>query len=100
MPFGPRPVPQVPEHSLDFDRVYRELIHPAGEAAGWIVRRIDELPEPGSISDQYLREIYAADLLLADISIPNENVYSPNRRSRRRSTADRAYSGNRLRAGG
>lgn len=73
MPFGPGRVPHIP--ALDFDAVYHELIRPAGKSAGWQVRRIDELAEPGPITDQYLREIYSADLLLADISIPNGNVY-------------------------
>jgi tetratricopeptide (TPR) repeat protein len=75
MPFGIRPAPQAPESKLDFDEVYNRLIRPAAEKAGWSALRIDELPEAGHITDQYLREILAADLVLADISLPNANVF-------------------------
>ena len=75
MPFGRKPVPHVREKELDFDRVYFELVRPAAEQGGWRVLRIDEVAEPGPISDQYLREIYGADLVLGDISVPNGNVF-------------------------
>ena len=76
MPFGARQA--ATEHrrpEIDFDEVYRRLIRAGGEGAGWQVIRIDELPEPGQISDHYLRLLFAADLVLADISVPNANVY-------------------------
>jgi 3',5'-cyclic AMP phosphodiesterase CpdA len=75
MPFGRKVVPHVRANELDFDRVYLELIRPAGEQKGWRVLRIDEVAEPGPIAEQYLREIYGADLVLGDISEPNGNVY-------------------------
>lgn len=75
MPFGRRSVPHVGNSALDFDRVYSDLIRPAAVTAGWDVLRIDEVTLPGNINDQYLREIYLADLVLADISVPNGNVY-------------------------
>jgi hypothetical protein len=68
MPFGSRQLDRdVSGH--DFDRVYRDLIVPAAQSAGWEVLRIDELPAAGSINDQYLRELYSADLVLADIGM-------------------------------
>lgn len=76
MPFGKRPA--TPDHgsgTIDFDYVYQKLIKPAGESAGWDVFRIDETTESGIITHQYLKEILESDLVLADISIPNENVY-------------------------
>jgi 3',5'-cyclic AMP phosphodiesterase CpdA/cytochrome c-type biogenesis protein CcmH/NrfG len=75
MPFGQRVVSFAASSTLDFDRVYRDLIRPAAVQAGWDVLRIDEVTLPGNIGDQYLREIYLADLVLADISVPNGNVY-------------------------
>jgi 3',5'-cyclic AMP phosphodiesterase CpdA/tetratricopeptide (TPR) repeat protein len=75
MPFGQRSVPHLGNSTLDFNRVYSDLIRPAALNAGWDVLRIDELATPGNIGDQYLREIYLADLVLADISVPNGNVY-------------------------
>ncbi|HVG33164.1 MAG TPA: metallophosphoesterase [Pyrinomonadaceae bacterium] len=76
MPFGIRPA--MPDHSIetiDFDHIYQNLIRLAGEAAGWDVFRIDETNESGIITHQYLTEILEADVVLADISIPNENVF-------------------------
>lgn len=68
MPFGVKA-------EIDFDLVYSELIRPAGNAAGWAVLRIDDIAVPGAISDQYLREIFDADMVVADVSISNANVF-------------------------
>lgn len=77
MPFGNRKVEQSTTTLayLDFDRVYRELIAPAGKNSGYEVLRIDEIGIPGRISDQYLKELYTADVVLGDISAPNANVF-------------------------
>ena len=75
MPFGLRDAEHVPSGRLDFDDFYRGAIRPAALAAGWNVSRIDELVAPGTISNQYLERILSADLVLADISVPNGNVY-------------------------
>lgn len=75
MPFGVRDAEHVSSGSLDFDGVYQSAIRPAALAAGWAVSRIDELVAPGTISNQYLERILAADLVLADVSVPNGNVY-------------------------
>src|SRR5579864_3972520 len=76
MPFGVRiVVDSSGSQTVDFDLTYSSLIKAAGEAAGWNVLRIDEIAEPGVITDQYLREILEADLVLADISAQNANVF-------------------------
>ncbi|MEY2468266.1 MAG: hypothetical protein QOF21_964, partial [Actinomycetota bacterium] len=75
MPFGVRDAEHVPNGRLDFDAVYQRAIRPAALAAGWRVSRVDELVAPGTIAAQYLERILAADLVLADISVPNGNVY-------------------------
>ncbi|MGB8191922.1 MAG: hypothetical protein WCF67_08390, partial [Chitinophagaceae bacterium] len=74
MPFGNKTLTETSDN-IDFDVVYNELIQKAGIEVGWTVVRIDEMTVPGYISDQYLREIMVADLVLADISIPNPNVF-------------------------
>jgi len=61
--------------SIDFDYIYYNLIRPAGDIAGWSVFRIDELTKSGIITNQYLKEILESDLVLADISTPNANVF-------------------------
>jgi 3',5'-cyclic AMP phosphodiesterase CpdA/Tfp pilus assembly protein PilF len=76
MPFGERQA--APQHGvtkLNFEHIYPTLIRGAGEDALWEVLRIDEVHAPGNITDQYLSELFAADLVVADISIPNGNVY-------------------------
>jgi len=76
MPFGVRTVERNGVRSeLDFDRVYQNLIKPAGIHSGYEVLRIDEVHSPGRISDQYFMELYTADVVLGDISAPNANVF-------------------------
>jgi len=76
MPFGVRKPDRLHDaESIDFDFVYNNLIRPAAKAARFKAVRIDELVEPGSITNQYLKELLEADLVLADISVPNANVY-------------------------
>ncbi len=72
MPFG---VKRHDGAEFDFDAVYRTVIRPTAERGGWDVLRIDEVSIPGTISDQYLKELLNAELVLADISIPNANVF-------------------------
>jgi hypothetical protein len=76
MPFGKRPVEVSGKViNIDFDYVYNNIINPAGTDAGWTVFRIDEITKSGIISDQYLKEILESDLVLADVSSPNSNVF-------------------------
>jgi len=76
MPFGVRTSVQGNStSSIDFDAVYSHLIRPSALDAGWEVTRIDEVVQPGPIADAYLKEIYFADLVLADVSIANANVF-------------------------
>lgn len=73
MPFGRKPGPDGAE--VDFNRVYRELIAPAIEAAGLKPFRADEEPAGGSILADMFQELLIADLVVADLSIPNPNVW-------------------------
>lgn len=73
MPFGLKPGPDGTE--IDFNRVYRELIAPAIEAAGLSAFRADQEQAGGSILADMFQELLIADLVVADLTIPNPNVW-------------------------
>lgn len=77
MPFGKRSFRGLygAHLAIDFDLVYRDLIRAAGLDAGWNVTRIDELSSPGIISEQYLRRLFDAPIVIADVTMPNGNVF-------------------------
>jgi predicted MPP superfamily phosphohydrolase len=72
MPFGKHGLRDIEQ---DFDLVYQDLVRPAADQAGWSAHRIDEVTATGNVPNQYLRELLQADLVLADISAPNGNVF-------------------------
>jgi tetratricopeptide (TPR) repeat protein len=72
MPFGQK---LVDGRIVDYEAIYQQIFKPAGEMAGYEVARIDDILESGSIPEQYLRELYRADVVLADVSAPNSNVF-------------------------
>jgi tetratricopeptide (TPR) repeat protein len=73
MPFGTKPGPDnVP---VDFNRVYQELIVPALEAAGLEVFRADQEQRAGDILADMFQELLVADLVVADLTIDNPNVW-------------------------
>jgi tetratricopeptide (TPR) repeat protein len=73
MPFGRKPGPDGAD--VDFNRVYRELIAPAIELAGLSAFRADQEQAGGSILADMFQELLIADLVVADLSIPNPNVW-------------------------
>ncbi len=73
MPFGVRSLADGTEH--DFDAFYSRVLRPTAEAEGFRILRIDEIVEAGTITTQAFKQIYAADIVLADVSAPNSNVY-------------------------
>ncbi|HEX2242520.1 MAG TPA: TRAFs-binding domain-containing protein, partial [Gammaproteobacteria bacterium] len=68
MPFGIK-------EDIDFNAVFRELIRPALEHAGFIVFRADEEMRAGNIRTDMFQELLLADLVVADLSIDNPNVW-------------------------
>ena len=68
MPYGTK-------EEIDFNRVYGELIKPALEAAGFEVFRADEEMRAGDIRTDMFQELLMADLVVADLSIDNPNVW-------------------------
>ncbi|MBC7779266.1 MAG: tetratricopeptide repeat protein [Proteobacteria bacterium] len=73
MPFGIKPGHDgIP---IDFNRVFSELIRPALEQAGCVVFRADEETRAGDIRTDMFQELLVADLVLADLTLDNPNVW-------------------------
>lgn len=77
MPFGTKDVPngsgKAPSR-VNFDRLWEAGIRPAIEALGYEPVRADQ--DIGAlIIHEMLERLYFADLVIADMSIPNGNVY-------------------------
>ncbi|HEY9652924.1 MAG TPA: tetratricopeptide repeat-containing protein [Coleofasciculaceae cyanobacterium] len=73
MPFGRK---QGPDGRLiDFNAIYQDLIKPALEEAGFEPFRADEEAVSGDILTDMFQELLLADLVLADLSIDNANVF-------------------------
>jgi tetratricopeptide (TPR) repeat protein len=88
MPFGQKEVPrkvradqstdpqlQTDPLMVDFDAVYQLLFRPALDSAGLQPFRADDEQAAGSILKDMFAELVTADLVLADISILNANVF-------------------------
>ena len=73
MPFGVKKDSQGAE--IDFNRVYAELIKPALEAVGLEVFRADEEERAGDIRTDMFQELLIADLVVADLTLDNPNVW-------------------------
>lgn len=73
MPFGLKKDNQGNE--IDFHRIYVELIKPALEAAGLDVFRADEEERAGDIHTDMFQELLIADLVVADLTLENPNVW-------------------------
>jgi len=73
MPFGGKPGPGGA--TIDFNRVLDELIRPALEAAGCEVFRADEEMRAGDIRVDMFQELLVADLVVADLTLANANVW-------------------------
>ena len=68
MPFGVK-------EGIDFNAVYKDFIKPALETAGFAVFRADEEMRAGDIRTDMFQELLLADLVVADLSIDNPNVW-------------------------
>jgi tetratricopeptide (TPR) repeat protein len=84
MPFGERTAvgfdpqevaPGYKRKKIDFDLVYKELFEPALLQAGFEVARADSEVAAGDIRTDMFFELVTADLVVADISILNANVF-------------------------
>ena len=73
MPFGTKP--GADGAPIDFNRVFAELLKPALQDAGCSVFRADEEQRAGDIRSDMFQELLAADLVLADLTLDNPNVW-------------------------
>jgi len=60
---------------IDFNRIYRDLIVPALQKADCEPFRADSQISAGDIRTDMFFELVTADVVVADLSIPNPNVY-------------------------
>ena len=58
-----------------FDRVYHQAIKPAVEQCGYDCSRADKNIGPSNVPAEIIREIVAADLVIADVSEASPNVF-------------------------
>jgi len=67
-PFGSK-------NGIDFDKVERDLVRPAMEAAGLSGGSTGEFLQQGNIRTDMFEQLLIADVVIADISIHNANVF-------------------------
>jgi len=73
MPFGTKP--GADGQPIDFNRIHSELLKPALEAAGFEVFRADDELRAGDIRADMFQELLVADLVVADLTLDNPNVW-------------------------
>ena len=73
MPFGRKQGPDG--RWIDFNAIFQDLIKPALEEAGFEPFRADEESVSGDILTDMFQELLLADLVIADLSIDNANVF-------------------------
>src|SRR6201991_3329546 len=62
-------------NEIDFDKVANELISPALAAVGAVGRETLDIVQSGNIRIDMFRRLLTADLVVADLSIHNANVF-------------------------
>src|SRR5262249_15695610 len=60
--------------SIDFDAVWKGILQPA-VPPGFETKRADELRQPGLIDLMYNEWLFSAEIVLADLTFVNPNVY-------------------------
>lgn len=76
MPFGAhRYVQGEAIASIDFDTIYREIIAKAIGDTGNSSVRADEIVGAGDVTTQLMDKIVSSPVMIADLSMPNGNVY-------------------------
>src|ERR1041385_355095 len=55
--------------------VYQSIILPAASKAGYDVKRSDIANEPGNITHDIIRDLSEADIVIADLTAANANVF-------------------------
>jgi len=73
MPFGKKK--GANDQPFDFNAIYRRLIKPALEEAGFEPFRADEETSSGDILTDMFQELLLADMVICDLSIDNANAF-------------------------
>lgn len=73
MPFGKKK--GINDQPFDFNAIYKQLIKPAIEAAGFEPFRADEETSSGDILTDMFQELLLADMVVCDLSIDNANAF-------------------------
>lgn len=60
---------------LDLNQSYRLLIKPVVEKKGYLCQRADEIKHSGIIDEIMYRQLFEADLVIADLSTANLNAF-------------------------
>ena len=74
MPYGVR-TDLATGVTINFDQIYTELLIPAAAKAGLKIVRSDRDAAGGMIHATMFEKVILADIVIADISFPNPNVY-------------------------
>lgn len=77
-PFGTKPIPTPPgqpARTVDFEQIEAKLVAPALEALGIGGRTTGDIFSQGNIRADMFHRLLTADLVIADISIANANVF-------------------------
>jgi 3',5'-cyclic AMP phosphodiesterase CpdA/Flp pilus assembly protein TadD len=75
-PFGIKPA--HPEHgieTIDFNKLYEEVLRPAAQKAGLHASRADGDFSTESVLESVVAALLRADVVVADVTLPNANVY-------------------------
>jgi hypothetical protein len=72
-PFGKKPI--SPEVTIDFELIHEKLIAPALEAVGLAGGTTGEIIDAGNIREDMFALIIEADLVVADVTVHNANVF-------------------------
>jgi tetratricopeptide (TPR) repeat protein len=73
--FVAMPIKEQTEEYTHFEQVYRTLFAPPLSALGYSIRRGDEVKRGGSITDHIIRDLASSDIVIADLTGFNPNVW-------------------------
>jgi nucleoside 2-deoxyribosyltransferase len=63
------------QYGQPYDSVYTEVIKPVCEDLGLAALRADDVQKPGIILQDIVRSILESDVIIAEITPPNPNVF-------------------------
>lgn len=63
------------------DDISKNLIEPMAQEFGYSSRRSNDKPEPGEIKARVVKDVINADLVVADLTFRNANVFYERRQT-------------------